>query len=93
MEDGKWGEFYGVRLDKTMTKQNIFTRISNKVENLMSAKSFTGWLFNSLGSSTSWNGKDFLRANEISLYVNKAIEKEQTRWPRHNLFFSKKINK
>ncbi len=58
-----------------MIKQNIFTRISNKVENLISAKSFTGWLFNSLGSSTSWDGKNFLRANEISLYVNRAIEK------------------
>lgn len=55
---------------------NFFKKAISGVSDFVKAKNYSGWLFNSFGGNYSgWNGKDFLKANEISLYVNKAIEK------------------
>lgn len=58
-----------------MVRQNFLQKTINGIGNFIRAKSFDGFLWDSTMPSGKWNGKDFLKVNEISLYVNRAIEK------------------
>jgi HK97 family phage portal protein len=45
------------------------------IADLVTAKSYTGLLAGNLPSGKSWGNSEFLKANEISLYTNKALNK------------------
>lgn len=54
-----------------------FQKLLKRIGNNFKAKGYTGiWASNELPNNNSaWNGTDFLTANEISLYLNRALEK------------------
>jgi HK97 family phage portal protein len=49
--------------------------ILQKFTDLLSAKSYTGLLPGGLPNGKAWSSGDFLKANELSLYTNKALNK------------------
>lgn len=51
------------------------SKIGDLFKKAFSAKSYYGLLPGNLPSSTNWGATDFLKANDISLYTNRAIAK------------------